>query len=95
MKRNIYISGPMRGKPNLNIEAFALAAVEIKKRGDDCFCPPMFPTGEPRPIFKRDTAWICDNATGLFMLEGWQDSNGATMEYYLAKALGLEIEGAI
>ena len=44
-----------------------------------------------RDALKADLSWICDNAEGIAMLPGWEKSTGATTEWALAIALGLEI----
>lgn len=38
---------------------------------------------------KADTQWICDHATCIALLPGWEKSSGANAELALAKALGL------
>lgn len=38
-----------------------------------------------------DTAWICAEGEGIYMLKGWEASKGAKAEHALAEALGLEI----
>jgi hypothetical protein len=38
-----------------------------------------------------DTAWICAEGEGIYMLKGWETSKGAKAEKALAEALGLEI----
>jgi len=44
-----------------------------------------------RDALKTDLSWICDNADGIAMLPGWEDSKGAKAEHALAYALGLEM----
>lgn len=38
-----------------------------------------------------DTAWICAEGDGIYMLKGWEASKGAKAEKALAEALGLEV----
>ncbi len=38
-----------------------------------------------------DTAWICAEGDGVYLLKGWETSKGANAEKALAEALGLEI----
>ena len=47
-----------------------------------------------REALGADCAWICAQAEGIYMLDGWAKSAGATAERALAIALGLEIMGA-
>jgi nucleoside 2-deoxyribosyltransferase len=44
-----------------------------------------------RKIMKRDLDAICDSCDAIYMLEGWQMSQGACAEFYLACALGITI----
>ena len=43
-----------------------------------------------RTVFALDTQYICLHADAVAMLPGWRDSKGATAEFYVARALGLE-----
>lgn len=38
-----------------------------------------------------DTAWICAEGEGIYLLKGWDKSKGAIAEKALSEALGLEI----
>lgn len=38
-----------------------------------------------------DTAWICNHADAIYLLEGWEFSAGACAEWALAKSLRLKI----
>jgi hypothetical protein len=47
-----------------------------------------------RQALKEDTAYICDHADCIWLLPGWEKSNGAQAEHRLAVALlseGMEI----
>jgi hypothetical protein len=44
-----------------------------------------------RQMLGDDLSWIASTATHMYMLKGWERSNGAQAEWALAKALGLEI----
>ena len=44
-----------------------------------------------RDALGRDTAWICANATAIYLLPDWEWSKGARAELALAEALGLEV----
>jgi hypothetical protein len=43
-------------------------------------------------IVKRDTQAILDGCTGMYMLDGWEKSDGASAEFAIAKWKGLHIE---
>ncbi len=44
-----------------------------------------------RDALKDDLSWICDNATHIALLPGWENSNGSKAEWSLAVALDLGI----
>lgn len=44
-----------------------------------------------RDALARDCDWLCRDATHIYMLKGWEQSKGATAEWALANALGLEV----
>lgn len=45
-----------------------------------------------RDALALDTHWICKEADAIYMLKGWERSNGARAEHALATALNLEIK---
>lgn len=45
-----------------------------------------------RECMRTDLNWIIDNADGIVLLPGWENSKGAKTEKALAECLGLEIE---
>ena len=47
-----------------------------------------------RAALLADMTFICQEATHIWMLPGWNKSSGATAERALGLALGLKIEGA-
>ena len=44
-----------------------------------------------RKMLGDDLDWICENATDMYMLQGWESSKGARTEHALAVALNLGI----
>lgn len=44
-----------------------------------------------RDALGDDTRWICQHADGIYLLDGWEHSKGATAEKALADALGLAV----
>lgn len=79
----------------LGYEVFSPAENDLNKGFDPTKGDGFAPTGETtdalRSALSDDTKWICEKATAIYMLKGWEKSTGATAEHALAKALGLKI----
>lgn len=101
----LYLAGPMRGYPEFNFPAFAEAAFGLRFLGHDVFSPaekgeeveltnaPDLQDDEAfrRKVFKIDTAYICDEAEGIALLDGWENSSGCRAEVALARAIGIPV----
>ena len=99
MKNTIYIAGPMRGKENNNETAFFNAEKRLNRRGFTVINPLTIGRGIAsdeiigsdadllRNVmrFERTLIRFCD---AIYMLEGWQDSQGAKAE--LVTAIGFD-----
>lgn len=100
MKR-IYISGPMTGIPEYNYPAFDRAAIVLSEHGYEpvnpaeisrvleCEFAEMNLTPNRFDYLRRDIAELV-KCNGIFMLPGWQDSEGAKLEHTVALACGIE-----
>ena len=98
----IYLAGPMSGIPAHNFPAFNDAAKRLRAMGHIVINPAeVHPDtqalgAEPSPeqlwraCMKADIALLiqCD---AVAFLPGWEKSRGASLEVYIAKALGLPI----
>lgn len=102
-KLNIYIAGPMRGYPDLNRDQFYAAALKLESAGiyevhnpaewDESLnlAPEDLYKGEEfAKAMKRDILAIF-NCDCIFMLRGWERSEGARLEHSLAILLGIII----
>lgn len=105
--RQIYIAGPMSGYHEHNRTAFINKELQLRNDGwpaDSIFNPIsheaslMVQSGQVRDTKEAyrmcmalDCEFLCKHATHIVMLQGWEDSKGATAEWTLAKCLGLEI----
>lgn len=91
--KNVYISGPMTGLPDFNFPAFNAAAKKLKEEGWNV-CNPAehgIVEGATRSDYLRfDLAHLsaCDT---IYLLPGWENSDGAKWEVEIAKKLGITI----
>lgn len=82
-----FLSGPMRGYPDLNIAAFREARDKLEAKGYSVFSPYLaFGAVEGEDWLWRDAALIAHPyCAGVICLPGWEDSFGASqIEVYLA-----------
>ena len=86
----VYLAGPMRGKPNLNFEAFAKAADKLRADGFAVFNPASANLeGTPlNRIMAYVLGQLCE-CEAIALLPGWYRSGGARIEWLLAKYLKL------
>lgn len=99
----IYVAGPMSGHDDFNFPAFHSASKRLREAGHEVFSPAEADLAEwgtleevrkkatYRFCLKKDLDWICDNAEGIYLLKGWENSKGVSAELALANALGLEV----
>lgn len=104
---DIYIAGPMRGYPNHNFDAFMEADRKLRRKWssavgliynpaqmdlDEGFDPSQATDSKQhlKDCMTRDLNAIlkCD---AIYMLPGWEKSEGAKVEHALAVYLGLKI----
>lgn len=88
----IYIAGRMRGLPDLNRPAFAIAATLLRDVGHSVYNPAAanlegMPLGRIMAIV---LAQLCESDT-IALLPGWWRSGGARIEWMLARYLGLRV----
>lgn len=101
----IYLAGPMTGLPDYNFPAFMAAAARLRAEypNAEVFNPAQADldrwgdmdavrkNATYRECLKVDLAWICDNATHIALLPGFENSAGVRAELSLAHALKLEV----
>lgn len=96
----IYISGPISNMPDLNRAAFADAVDRLTVPGQTTFNPhDIAPTADIGQLtnrevwqyYMRECVKELPNCQCIYMLRGWQKSEGARWEFNLAVALGLTV----
>lgn len=88
----LYISGPVTGRDNLNIENFENAADKLIKAGYSVVIPHWFtaPSMSWEIAMKRciETMMHCD---GVALLPDWTISKGAIIECQLANSIKMQV----
>ena len=104
MNKKVYISGPMSGIEGFNFDAFDNAAKFIESRGDVAVNPAIrgrkwVDKNGYRPLTKAEYRKMMTNCkydlrqcSSIFMLKGWESSNGAKEELSLAILRDMEVE---
>ena len=92
----IYIAGPMYGLPASNSPAFHARAAQLRALGYHVENPAENKPGDDWEWLDYMRAALAQLITCdcVEMLPGWGTSLGATIEYDLAKSLGLPVVGA-
>lgn len=89
----IYIAGPMSGLPALNFPAFHAEAAKLRACGHEVINPAEVNPDTTMPwaqCMRNDIAELvtCD---AIHLLEGYENSRGASLELTIARALGIEV----
>lgn len=85
----VYIAGPMTGYKNFNRKAFFEAAKKLEEIGWE----PVHTAGLPddftyEEYLERSLA-VLEACDAIYLLEGWEESKGALMEYGYARSRNL------
>lgn len=86
-----YISGPITGMPGLNKPAFAEAARLLSDHGLEPVnphCNGVEPQASWEQHMRADIALLV-TCEAIYLLPGWENSRGATLELHIARALGM------
>lgn len=95
-KMKIYIAGPMTGIKDHNFPEFNKQAAYLRSMGFDVVNPAELDAGEvlthPWDYYlRRDLKKLVDCQV-IVLLNGWENSKGANLEYQVAKSLGMTIK---
>lgn len=87
----IYVSGPITGHEQECRPRFSEAAAALERAGHEAVnpcavCPPDTARAD---AMRRDIRLLLD-CDGVALLEGWRESDGASLEYLIAEAIGIE-----
>ena len=81
----VYIAGKMNGLPDKGRKAFEDAETELKAIGLTVLNPACLPDDLPGDRYMPTCLTMVDTADALVLLEGWEDSPGATLEKAFAE----------
>lgn len=87
----IYIAGPMSGIKDHNRPLFNRVAIELTEQGHSVLNPATLPDGLSQSQYMQICLPMVAVAHELVMLPGWEQSEGAYIEFLLAKKSGKTI----
>jgi hypothetical protein len=94
--QRVYVAGPMSGLADMNYPAFNDAAARLRAKGWHV----ENPAENPDPHVDASCHWTAYMRMGIsqlmtchaiYLLPGWQQSKGASLEYLIAQRLGLQV----
>lgn len=85
----VFIAGPMTGYHNFNRDEFNTEARYMEERGFTVLNPAILPDGLLHSHYLFITLSMLETADAIFMLDGWEESDGAQREFKRARELGL------
>lgn len=87
----VYISGRMTGLPDLGRRHFALTARVLQESGSIVLNPGILPVGLKRGDYMPICLAMLDAADVIYMLCGWEESEGAKLELAYAQYRGKRV----
>ena len=88
-RKVVFISGLMTGLPDFNRAAFNAEAELLAALGFIVLNPAVFPDGLEHGQYMAMCLTMLEQADTIMLLEGWESSKGAVMEFNHARALQL------
>ena len=77
----VMVSGPMTGIPHFNRPLFNEVAAQLRGEGHTVYNPATLPVGWTHDHYMAITLGWIERVDALYMLDGWQNSKGAVMEF--------------
>lgn len=87
----IYLSGPMTGFDKFNYPLFDRIAKELREAGYDIINPSENRAAEDWQTSMIGSLRLLLHCRGIYMMQGWTDSKGASLEHEVAKELGYQV----
>lgn len=87
----VYLAGPISADPKKLRHRFNVIAHYLKKMNIAVLNPASLPMGLDESEYMDICCAMIRSCEKVIMLKGWEESEGATAEYYLAKKLGKPI----
>ena len=87
----IYVAGPMSGIKDFNRPLFNMVAAELTEQGHSVLNPATLPDGLSQGQYMQFCLPMVAVAHELVMLPGWEQSEGAYIEFLLDKKSGKTI----
>lgn len=89
MKYDFYLSGGMRGYPELNYPTFNVIAKKLRETGHIVFNPAECDGSKTfATCMTRDLHAIIHECDGILFIPGWEESLGANAEAFVAFVCG-------
>lgn len=91
-KNKIYLAGPMRGKPGLNVSLFRKVTEKLEQQGYSVFNPAI-DAEEDKTIaqfMEMDLPEVC-RSNLMVVLPGWEKSTGARIEVSVAQHCSIPV----
>jgi hypothetical protein len=92
--KTLYLSGPMTGLPDLNHAAFWAEASRLRALGYYVVNPAEVNSNPETPrqeCLRRDLIEMLRDCDTLALLDGWETSEGAFLEMFVARSVGIRI----
>lgn len=80
----VYIAGKMTGLPRKGREAFRAAEARLKAQGHVVLNPAVLPDGLPQGAYMPICLAMLQQADAIYLLENYEDSPGAQLEFEFA-----------